>query len=358
MQEALLYAVLVQLVYVLDHLYPTTGPFYAIPKAPPLGLLPSPYPSPLMKQFIPSGAFSIVRRLDRPPLQDPIILKEIHAPPFLRRLLPLMVWQEVYALKRVHGLTCAPQYLGHWSSRPREMVTLAMSHVGNINLQQLGHHPDSQTILVRHMRFLAAEMASILRALHRRGLTHNDVQPANFVLGEDGHVRIVDFGLAKVRSTGHDGKSRLHVYWQQILLVGYTDIVDPALVTKETPEWEDLVAGDWFALGATLHYLLTGKYPVREAYAGRLQHHLSQVDPNLENLVNGLLARRGKRLTDFNGGWHRLMKHPYWQDVEWLQHEKFSIVPPPELVELAQTFKHQASPAPKSPPRSALLSRL
>jgi PAS domain S-box-containing protein len=43
---------------------------------------------------------------------------------------------------------------------------------------------------------LAIDLAGALGALHRRGLIHRDVSPANVVLGADGHARLIDFGLA------------------------------------------------------------------------------------------------------------------------------------------------------------------
>lgn len=367
MHEVILYALVVQLIHLLDHISPATNGLYAIPKAPPAGLLPLHHQS-QSRHLLPSGPFSIVTLLDRPSPRPPIIIKEMYAPPALSNVLPALVWQEVHALKRAAGLGAVPRYLAHWSRHPREVISLALSHVGNVNLHQLVEDDNSREVLARNIRFVAANMVSILHALHERGISHNDVKPSNFVLGPEGRLHIVDFGLAKVRPCRLDGSAehcRFPVHGRRLVIAGYMGTVDPEVMRKETPDWEDLAAGDWFALGATLHYLLTKRYPVRKAFQGRLRLHRDDLDLHLEQLVNALLARRDQRLTDASPrDLQALMGHPYWTDVDWHQHLTFAAPPPAELIALAATHpspvtEHsRAGPRVIAPRRSRLLSRL
>jgi len=96
---------------------------------------------------------------------------------------------------------------------------------------------------------IAAQLGAALDALHRRGLVHRDVKPANVMIAKDAGAALTDFGLAK--GTGYTVLTRAGQ------VVGTMDYLAPELIRggSATP------ATDIYALGCVLVECLTGAPP-------------------------------------------------------------------------------------------------
>lgn len=101
---------------------------------------------------------------------------------------------------------------------------------------------------VSRIRALLSQLADGLEHLHANNLVHRDLTPRNIMMGHDGRLVILDFGLA-LRGTGTSMMRNLRV--------GTPKYMAPEQVSSEpsTP------AVDWYAIGSILYEMLTGIAP-------------------------------------------------------------------------------------------------
>jgi serine/threonine-protein kinase len=108
---------------------------------------------------------------------------------------------------------------------------------------------------------VAGRVADALAAAHARSIVHRDVKPSNIFLTEDGQTKLLDFGIARVRTfAGGSDTSDTTRDATAGRLVGTAGYLSPEQVRGREAD----ARSDVFALGATLYETLTG----RRAFAG------------------------------------------------------------------------------------------
>jgi serine/threonine-protein kinase len=132
--------------------------------------------------------------------------------------------------------------------------------------------------------------AGLARA-HEAGVVHRDIKPGNIALAADGHVRILDFGLAKLDDTT--------VLTQQDTTVGTLMYMSPEQARGEQVDGR----ADLFSVGALLYEMVTGRRAFGGEHAAAIHHAIASVDPEpmarytngvdpeLERIVRKLLAK-------------------------------------------------------------------
>jgi len=148
------------------------------------------------------------------------------------------------------------------------------------------------------VRRIASAVTSALGAAHTARVIHRDLKPENVFLCEDGPVKLLDFGIAKVR----DEDSGTSLYGTQGGRGRFTpQYMAPEQVTRKDPIGP---ATDLYALGVMLFELLTGRLPFESATPmGYVTQHIGEEPPplsrfrpgtprSLEEVVKRLLAKR------------------------------------------------------------------
>ena len=101
---------------------------------------------------------------------------------------------------------------------------------------------------------LAERLLRAVGMLHRRQIFHRDIKPENLLLGDDGELRLLDFGLAYCPGLSED---------QPSTLPGTPSYIAPEAFGGGAPTPQQ----DLYAVGVTLYFLLTGHYPYGEIEA-------------------------------------------------------------------------------------------
>jgi len=103
---------------------------------------------------------------------------------------------------------------------------------------------------------LCVQVCQALQQAHEKGFVHRDVKPGNLLLDESGKVWVCDFGL--VRSPASGGPKSAYSPTVTGAMLGTQQFMAPE--QEQDPRLATLQS-DIFSLGATLHYLVTGRRP-------------------------------------------------------------------------------------------------
>lgn len=115
---------------------------------------------------------------------------------------------------------------------------------------------------------IAAQICEGLEKAHRAGIVHRDVKPGNILLDRDGRVKILDFGLAKLR-----GVSKLT---KEASTLGTAQYMSPEQIQGEEVDHRT----DIWSLGCVLYEMATGRPPFRGDYEQAVLYSILNQEPD------------------------------------------------------------------------------
>ena len=204
-------------------------------------------------------------------------------------------------------------------------------------------------------KFYIAEIILCVHSLHKMNCIHRDLKPDNILIGEDGHIKLSDFGLSfipsdklfplsNIKNKEISQTEKIYNYNmnnKQIIAysnVGSPDYISPEIIKNEGYGQEI----DWWSVGAIFYEMLMGFPPFFSDNSQmtcmkikNYEKYLSfpkerKISPEAKKLIIDFLTEPKKRL-GFNGI-EEIKNHIFFKGFNW---EKIREMKPPFVPELS-----------------------
>jgi tRNA A-37 threonylcarbamoyl transferase component Bud32/tetratricopeptide (TPR) repeat protein len=149
---------------------------------------------------------------------------------------------------------------------------IAMELLKGLDLQKAIRQPPLMT-LERKVTIIVQVLAGLAHA-HQAGIVHRDIKPANIFINQDGTVKIMDFGVARLTSASMTGTGNI---------VGTADYMSPEQVKGSRVDGRS----DVFSVGCMLYELLTGRRPFHSENLMAIFYKITHEEPNFDLIPSG-----------------------------------------------------------------------
>eukprot|EP01091_Cochliopodium_minus_P003980 TRINITY_DN13908_c0_g1_i1.p1 TRINITY_DN13908_c0_g1~~TRINITY_DN13908_c0_g1_i1.p1 ORF type:complete len:357 (+),score=89.41 TRINITY_DN13908_c0_g1_i1:50-1120(+) len=172
------------------------------------------------------------------------------------------------------------------------------------HLRKMGRFPIETT------RFYIAQIVLAFEYLHKKNIIYRDLKPENLLIDHHGHIKVTDFGFAKI------------VEDRTWTLCGTPEYLAPEIIQSKGHG----KAVDWWAIGILIFEMLAGYPPFfddnpfgiyEKILACKLQFP-SHFDSSSKDLIKKLLQPdRTKRLGCLKAGPEDIKKHKWFKTINW-----------------------------------------
>ncbi|HEV8238711.1 MAG TPA: protein kinase [Thermoanaerobaculia bacterium] len=164
----------------------------------------------------------------------------------------------------------------------------AMELIEGETLERIVHSPGLE---LDRFFSIATPLVDALAAAHRQGILHRDLKPENVMVGRDGRVKVLDFGVAKAigqqEKTEAAGMRRRNLTEEGSVL-GTARYMSPEQACGEPVDQRT----DIFSLGIVLFEMATGSYPFQGRTAAEVLSSILRDEPPLAHTVRRELPTR------------------------------------------------------------------
>jgi len=184
-------------------------------------------------------------------------------------------------------------------------------------------------------KFYACEIILALQHLHENNCIYRDLKPENILLGEDGHIKLTDFGLSKMILSTRKGREE-----KAFTICGTPEYLAPEIIIGRGYD----KSVDWWSLGALLYEMLSGFSPFRNDDSTAAESKSDKLDLSLytktikmppyfsdeaKSFIQALLTVDPRdRLGSGPLGSENVKSHIFFQGVDWEAYMEKKVQPP------------------------------
>lgn len=168
-----------------------------------------------------------------------------------------------------------------WYWQSKRFLYIITSFIDNGELLSLWlklHHLPERLVAL-----YTIEMSLILDYLHNKGIIYRDIKMENILLDQNGHIKLIDFGLSKWLKLGE----------KTTTICGTIQYMGPEILSVEPYTH----AVDWWSLGILIYALLSGEYPLNAAkdhieMCKKVSSHTFELNSTIHSHAACALVRR------------------------------------------------------------------
>ena len=190
-------------------------------------------------------------------------------------------------------------------------------------------------------KFYLAELILAVQSIHKLDCIHRDIKPDNILIDKTGHIKLSDFGLAKVSDKLYENNNikdeefnpKKMTHKKLYSCVGTAYYVAPEVLNNKGYGQEI----DWWSVGVIFFEMLVGYAPFcaqeTQEVCFKIKNHEKylQVPPEIHltkealDLINKLISDPNKRLG--KNGVDEIKSHPFFKGIDW-EHIRETMKPP------------------------------
>ena len=163
------------------------------------------------------------------------------------------------------------------------------------------------------VRFYAASIGLALDYLHSKGIIYRDIKPENILIGEDGYLKLIDFGMAKIVKNDEKATS----------FCGTPEYLAPEIITGEGHNR----SADWWSYGILIFEMLCGIPPFycdnNEKMYELIMHAELRfpkkipISDNSKDLLKKLLVKKQNNRLGAQNGFAEIKVHPFFEGFDF-----------------------------------------